>query len=333
MATTEITPTTTESSPDPIKQQFEAWQKTVRPEPKPQESAPAAAPKEEIAAAPEVEGEQETASAPATESTSQEPKPRKNAESRIKELVSERNEWRDRFTSLENEVKKLREAKPEPVKAESQPAKTEKKARPNFLTWDKTPEEFQKAEDDWLKEHDQELLANARQLIAQEREQAELNAEYAEIKKQYPDFDTVALPFGQKLSAEGNPAVMQAVRQSDVRKHLLWYMSKDAKSADEIVALAKSNPIAAIKKIAWFEDQIRAELANPKEEKERNAEAEPETKKQSVPAPPETKASKPPSEVGGRAAAPPDALESASRRRDFKAFEQEATRRYLEKRK
>lgn len=297
-------------------EQREHWNKTGNiPEPpkKEADSASADAPKEAKS-----EGKPKSAAEPEA-APKQESKGKQTAEERIAELISDRKRLEERLRKLESQPA----TKPEAVKEKAEPPK-----RPNPYTFKGTPEEFEKAMDDYeaAKEESQERRFVEKQLANARNQQ--FTAKVNEARQRYgaEAFDGTVEPTSKAIMEQAAPTVKEYLQQSDLFADLLYVIGGNQKSLDDFLASAKSNPVAAIRKLAFLEIEIGNELSKGKAKSEEKDEPKPE-KKAEAPAKPEPRAPKPPSEVGGRGTAPTDELEEAARSGDFRKFEAEENRR------
>lgn len=324
-----------------VEKEFSAWQKTIRPpetQPKPQEPAPADAPKVETA-----EEKSETAPEPAAGLEQKEKRPgqKLSAEERISQLVARNKEHEDRYAKLEKELRELREAQTKP--AASSPAKAEPEPelkRPNWATWQGTVEEFDAAMEKYEAQKETRLRDTLKREIQEQHAQEELNRKTSEMLKEartkYADFNEVTKPvheaFDKAMREQKlHPAVIARMGKSKYAADIFYNLGKDPAVFERFLASATSDPFDALDRIRDVERLMEDEADKASEPKETPA---PKAEKEEKPsAPPETKASKPPAEVGGRSVAPADAADAATKRRDFREFDREMTRRYVEKRK
>ena len=147
-----------------------------------------------------------------------------------------------------------------------------------------------------------------------------------EARKHYGEsFDDVAKPAYKEIMESGiDMPVLAVLGSSEYLPHLMYTLGPE--TAD-FIALAKANPIAAIRKAVLMEGLIAAELKKTAEPKE----AKPEVKAESKPEPspePKPRAPKPPTEVGGRGAPAERADLAAARAGNFRDFDAEMKRKY-----
>lgn len=321
-------------------EQREHWNKTgdIPETPEAQDSAPADK-KDAKEVKPEPDGK--SAAEPGTAKTQEKqrkPGEKLNAEERISQLSGQVKELK---TKLEERDRAREAATQPPAKVETteKPTQSELKAPVKPKIDDKnadgtakfkTFEEFDEAKDKYFEDltdfKTKEALRQADQERAQKASEQVLNQQMTEARKQYADFDEVAGPILKSVfeNKEIHGAVKQAINNSPVLPHLLYGLGGNQKQLDNLVALSKSDPIEAIKRLGAIEDLVIQELAKASGAKDQGGDADAGKK-----SPVETKprAPKPPSEVGGRGTAPEDALVAAARANDFGSFDAEQTRR------
>ncbi len=191
----------------------------------------------------------------------------------------------------------------------------------------------------------QELAADAQRRATAEC-QKELTTRVEEAKKRYPDFEERIQPAVKAITEDQQiPFAVKAVmNDSPVFVDLMYVLAEPAALKD-LVATAKSNPAAAIRKIVLTEQLVQAELAKAQgkdksgdkaadkttdtgDGKTRDASGKFTSEKTSdAAAETKVRAPKPPSEVGGRGTTTEDALRTAAAANDFQAFEAEQNRR------
>jgi hypothetical protein len=283
---------------------------------------------EDAAPSPEAEPKAETVPASEAEKTQQEKpakaeKPKQTAE--------------DRIAQLEATIEKIRKGAglKEAQKVEPPATKVEQVeqqfTRPKPTPEDKNPDgtpKFSVYEDyiedlaDWKSEQ-REAKRDKEQ--AQQAQTRELNAKVESARSRYENFDDVLQPTVDAIVGDAaiSPVVKHMLNDSEVLPDLIFTIGSSEKELASFVKMAKENPGKALRYIALTESLIAEELEGKAKP---TSEAKPEP-----PAKPQTAAPKPPSEVGGRAASPGDALESAAKANDFRAFKAEANRRAIAK--
>ena len=258
----------------------------------------------------------------------------KPVDKRIKQLLDERKEERERLAKLETELAEFRKgAKP----AETKPTPEAQKAaeppkRPRmaeFLNVNGTldSEKYEAAMDKYetdkeaFREHENRVKnASAEQGRMIDKWKSDLKGKYSE-KADGIDVKTTV----DKLvsTVKDAPAFAAFVNDSEVFTDLLYVLGTDPK-LDEFLELAKTNPTKAIRKLIALEAGVQAELS-----KETKAPAVEPPKAEKKPEEPKPRAPKPPPEVGGRGASTEDAGVSAAKDGNFSAFDIEQKRRYM----
>ena len=300
-------------TPDPPKTEESAPQQTAEPEKA--ESAPESAPE------------------PPQEKAKGKPKGTGTPEEkRIPQLLSERNALEKRVAELEKQLKEGAA----PTKAEPAPQPKPGLEAPKKPKWEefqaqgKTYEEYDAAKDEYF-----EKLAEFKSKMAVEedrkaRAQAEVDRTVAErlasAEKLYPDYREVAAPAMERLGAEAHPLVKEMLSSSEYLAHMLYVMGKDAGELASFLGMAKSNPFAAMRKIAIYEQLIKEELTKPKGEAKAESEAEPPKPESSKPAKKVTSVPPPLEEVGGKVTKAPDPLAEALAAGDVGAYRRELNR-------
>ncbi len=263
--------------------------------PEPAESAPADAPEETA----ETEGD-EPETAPAAEpEDAQELTQKAKTKKRIEQLLAEKKELQRKLEAA---------AKPD-ANPGSSPAQAQQPQAPrNFAEWEsqfkpsKWLEEYAKANPQ--AEYEDATYAMARYAAKvekhfdsiEQRVQAEMRAlesKVSEARERYEDFEEIRGNFISKAVAEDRTPlipveVLKAINDSDRIADLLYVIGGDETALNEFIALAKSDPVKAIKRVGQLEVGITQELSKAK--------AEPSTK---APEKKQTTAPKPPSPVGG----------------------------------
>lgn len=308
----------------------EAWNKgeaspqTLEDPSKPADSAPAETPSDIAPGAEPGNSPQEKAA---------KGKSKEDSEQRWKKLSEEKGNLQRKVEELERQLSAPRDnrqiSQPAPEKPEPKAAVIPKPTlndvdpgtgKPKYAS----VEEWADARDDWnekriLSEIDgrqtrvqkETQLAESRKVLLAKFEQ---RAE--EARKKLPDFDDVALKTPLPIR-EGSVADA-FLMESDHGAKLLYEL---AKNVPELERIQKLNPIAQARELVYLE-LLHGGLDSLKKDARFSDLL-------SSPAIPVTRAPKPPSELGGRGTSPSDALESAAKANDFRAFKAEANRRAL----
>ena len=290
----------------------------------------------------EAQAESGTRTAPEAEST-QEPKKAgkrtSDAGTRLTEILDDLK--RAGLTPAELKTFK-REAQQEAKKAESQPAPAKQEApkakapvKPNIDDF-KTLAEYDDAHDKWVDEMTSykatEAVAKMRAEDAQKVAEREFQSKIDEAKSRYPDLIETIEPARQAIfeDKDVHPAVKAMVDASPVFTDLLYVMGKKTDDLKRLTALAKTNPIEALREVVLLDALVREERSGKTEEKKADASKEEPAK---VPAKRVPNAPDPGYEVSGNNAAPPDVVGGAVKRNDFSTFQQEMNRRSIARRK
>jgi hypothetical protein len=259
------------------------------------ESAPADTPEETE----EAEGDEpETEPESDPEEAQEQPPKGSGAEKRIKQLLAKTKE-------LEAQLAGKQDVKPESSPVPQQPLTRTKptaedkdsSGNPKPTVDDKNPDGTPKYTD-WDTYNEDFVDWKAEQKVAEyKREQAQqealkaLNSTLEKARERYDDADEVIFPAAKTINEAKIPqAVKEVFAGSDLFIDLCYVVGSDPDELKQFVALAQSNPRAAIGKVFEYERGIREELSKPRDDKGKFT-AAPETKKTSAP--------KPPSPVGG----------------------------------
>lgn len=281
--------------------------------------------------------------APASEAGHQEKPKRDNAESRLKELLADLKNAG--FTPAELKTFKREAAAAQP-KAESTPApkievKAEATADPEAPKEpDIKAKEFQ-GEDGWekyeaaVRKYNREFAEFASKKAVLEfqdsqrrgQELQRVQAQITEGRAKYQDFDEKAMPVIEALSADPKSPLYEMVGRSPVFQHLVYVIGGER---EEFLALAKSDPWAAVSKAAVMQALIMEELkGGGKSEGDKPRNADGTFVKTESPVKKVSGAPPPPKEVGGTAAAPGDKVEESVKKRDFASYKAEMNRKEM----
>ncbi|HZW05386.1 MAG TPA: hypothetical protein VFF58_00630 [Candidatus Nitrosotalea sp.] len=351
---------TTQTPATPAVTEYNGWDAEGTPirvePPKAQDSAPA---KEKAApdSAPDSKSGK-TADNASDSATDKDPKPhlktKEDTEKRFKEILDENKTLQRRIESLERGERKTSDTRE--TKQDSQPAAEVYKPldEKEFFKGNpaagqaghKTYEDFVRAsgrhEGEWAA---RQAIAAENQRRATEAAAKELNASIEEAKKRYPDYQARIEPAVKAITEDQQiPFPVKAVINDSPAFVDLMYVLAEPTALADLIATAKTNPAAAIRKIVLTEQLVIAELAKAKgadksgkdgkgagenDGKTRDASGKfvsPE-EKDGAASEPKPRAPKPPSEVGGRGTASEDALVTAAKSNNFKDFETEQWRR------
>lgn len=325
-STAQATPVT-----DLNQDQYTHWRKTgetpkIEATPK-ADSTPAPKESSEV----EAEAETKTSTASEAESTSQKPK-RDNAETRIKELLANNKRLTEELTQLKA-PKTTEKTESSPVKAE--PQYTRPKPKDSDTNSDgsskyATFEDYMEDLADWKAE--QRIAQNEREKQNQAEARA-LQSKIEEARGRYTDADSVIVPTSTAVFSDQQiPAVLkQVVNDSPVLVDLLYVMGSNAEDFNAWIALAKSDPGKALRKVVLMEKLVEDELAGKAKEVTRadngqfvSSEKKKVSSAQKFP---------PPKEVSTTAAPPEDAVESAKNSGDFRAYREAMNKKEIAARK
>lgn len=314
-------------------EQREHWNQTGEQPvpPKKQDSAPASTPEKKGVSEPKGKTAAEPETARPQDKKDRKPGEKKTADERIADLIAENKrlkeeQERSRASATQPTSKEpTKDAAKEPTKAAEAPK------RPNPFTWKGTAEDYEKAMDTWEAHQKQQAVSEYQmnQRFAAAQEQMKTMVEDA--KARYADYETTVKPAVEQLfaSAKDIPEMVQvAVNRTPHLADVLYVLGGDQKALQDFINTAKTDPVAAIHKLFFVEQEVTKELAKAKGDgkaADAKGEAKPGTKE--TPVEPKPRAPKPPSEVGGRGAPGERPDVEAARTGDFRSFEAEQRRR------
>jgi hypothetical protein len=164
-----------------------------------------------------------------------------------------------------------------------------------------------------------------------QKQQAEKVAkEFAAAEQKYPDYKEKSQPLIDALIGEMqaapeaktiHPVILEAIGSNPLCADILYVLGPNK---DEFLALARSNPVAALEKVAVIKHLISEEFAKAKPAESKEPKEEKKTPVETV-----TRAPKPPSEVGGRATTADDEGQQAAKSGDFRSAKAAWTRDYV----
>jgi hypothetical protein len=306
------------------------------------EAKPKAPAKKESSEAPREGAENH---APASEAGStQEKKTRSNADTRLNEILADLR--RSGLTPAElktfrreAQAAQTEQAKPEPTvkppETKADPAAPKKPDAKDFKTW----EEFEAAKDEYHEKlvdyRSQKAIADYQASQQQQALQRELQAKFAEAKTRYGDeAETTIVSAARAIAADTgiSAAVKSMIDGSPVATDLLYVMGSKPPEFEEFLALARTNPAAAIRKVVLTESLVAEELAKaPKTAAATsgNQAGDRDESGKFTPAKKVTSAPPPPREAAGRSAPPADEAERAALTGDFRTFRDAENRKDL----
>lgn len=307
----QVVPSPTKMSAD----EYAAWRATGA-LPKADKASSGAEKSAEPAAASEAEKPQEKAQKRAT---AEDRKAELNRE--IRELLEKKN-----ALSRELDTPRKQESQPAPVPPEVYvPLKEDSYFKDNpGAQYEDYLRAAARHEAKW--EVRQEMQAD-RQRQQIEAAQKTLIGQVTEAQKRYPDFDQRIAPALQGIA--NDPQVPESVKlmfsESPVMPDLL-YVFGDPAALQDLIATAKSNPGAALRKIVLTENLVLEELRGKVSGTDKDGGKEKEAARDSTgkfvpPAKKITSAPSPPSQVGGNGTTPVDEIGEAVKMGGVKGFQ------------
>jgi hypothetical protein len=329
-------------------EQRQSWRETGEvPQPKPQESAPAKKDAKDHAApdsAPESKDQPRQDSAPdkSQQKPQFKPKTKEDTEKRFQELTDRLKKAEERAEAAE------RRAAPEKREPEqkSQPAPEPYKRLDEKEFFAKNPKAtyedyidaaIQHGAKEQAKQVVSQELAAERQRLSQESAAKELRVKVDEGRQRYPDMDEKLWPALKAFTEDQKIpfAVKALVNDSDVLVDLMYVLASDATEFRAFLALAKTSPGLAIRKLVTTEALVKETLSGkkkPNSETPRGNDGKfqrtDEAAKPEAAAEPVTRHSRVPVEVGGRGSASEDGAAAAVKANDFRRAKQEFNRDY-----
>lgn len=271
-------------------------------------------------------------------------------ESRIDQLVSERDSLKARLEALEAGKKDgTGESSPGPAKdakAESSPApegpqRPVKPKQEDFDSWEK----YETAQDKYLEDladfkatqRLEEHTQRQRQEAATQEMQKRLNA----AKERYGQEAETAIVGTAKTifdDAKVAPALKAALGRSDVIVDALYVMGSDAEELKEFLNLAKNDPIEALRKWFTVEALVKEELNNGTGKAAATTNGTPARgsdgkflPEKASDKPAKREAPSPPRELNGNTTPVGDERERAAKTGDFRSFKADADRRDVQR--
>ena len=283
------------------------------------------------------EGDEPEETAPAPEAgKKQEPKPRDNAETRLRGILADLKAagyTPAELKTLRREAQRVEPAAPakvEPPKVEQKTAKSDRPARPVF--GDKQGEtwaEFQERDSEWVAAIAENAVQNYRKQQAEEASQRELRGQVDAAKGRYgPEAEaTIGRTVDTLIAADISPAVKAMINDSPVLIDLAYVIGDKPDELADFIALSKAKPTEALRRLVLMERLVQDELAKP------GSTARDDTGKflPKVPEKKTTAAPPPPTEVSSRGAAPLDDGECAAATGDFETFKGTRNRADMER--
>src|SRR5437899_2106497 len=310
----------------------------IEPETPPAKQDSAPAEKDKAAADSAPQKDQKTADSASDSATDKDQKPhqktKQDTDRRFREILDENKTLKSRLDALERaKPSDTRDTKPasQPAKEEYKPLdETEYfKANPK-ATYEDFVRTAAKHEAKW--EADRrvtEAIAAERQRLAVEAASKDLSAKVAEAEKRYgkDEYQSRVKPASEGLMADHVPFAVKAVINDSPVFADLMYVLGEPEALKDLIATARTNPTAALRKVMLTEQLVQAELAKAsggtgKDDGDKSSRSSETAASQTKP-----RAPKPITEVGGRGSAPDDPLRTAAAAGDFRSFDTEMTRR------
>ena len=249
-------------------EQREHWNQTGEQPvpPKKQDSATSSTPEKKGASEPKgkTAAEPETARPQDKDKKDRKPGEKLTADERIAQLNAKAKQLEAELA----EARKTPVTKPTPEAKAVEPAKAaEAPKRPNPFTWKGTAEDYEKAMDTWEAHQKQQAVSEYQmnQRFAAAQEQMKTMVEDA--KARYADYETTVKPAVEQLfaSAKDIPEMVQvAVNRTPHLADVLYVLGGDQKALQDFIDTAKTDPVAAIHKLFFVEQEVTKELAKVK---------------------------------------------------------------------
>lgn len=231
----------------------------------------------------ETEGESLKPSPDSDPDDKQEPTAPTKADKRIKQLLAERYELEQKLAAATKPGDK-QDSTPTKANESTQyafPKPTAEDKNPDGTPKFKDYEDVVEAISRWAAK--EERTTWEREHAAQEADKS-LRGKYEEARERYEDADAVIIPASKAIQEAKIPlAVKEVFGQSEFLMDLCYVVGSDPDELEKFIALAQTNPRAAIGKVFEYERGIREALSTPRDDKGK-FEA-PETKKTSAPKP------------------------------------------------
>lgn len=266
---------------------------------------PLSSPADSTPAAPAVQAAStDASSAPASEPGTSPTK--RNADTRIQELLTERHTSKERITALEREIETLRRPPVPDAPAASSPATATGDAFPEHADWIAKPGHETRSYEDYLDaraDHRAEIRQRERQRET-DQQQARQAAEtvtrgYQDrldtFRTDHADFDDVIAPILTWASPNA-AALVEAIQRSEAGPALAYALGQDQAACKRLLGLP---PVVALVELGKLEAKLTT--APP-------------------PGKPITEAPTPPTTLGRRAADPTDEADAAVAAGDVVAF-------------
>lgn len=272
-------------------------------------------------------------------------KGRDNAESRIKQLIADRDSLKAKIEALESGKGASGDSPTAPdkhVKAAPSPApelkRPDRPKQEDFDDWDS----YEKAQDKYLEDlADFKAAGRLEEHTRKQRQQAatqEMQSRLDQAKERYGAEAEAKVTASAKTifeDASVAPALKAAIGRSDVIVDALYVLGSDETELSGFLELSKTDPLEALRKWFTVEALVKEELkSNPAKGAAAGAPARgPDGKflppQQATPA--KREAPSPPRELNGNATPTGDERERAAKTGDFRSFKSDADRRDMQR--
>lgn len=260
----------------------------------------------------------------------------RNAETRIKQLAAERDQYKAKLEALETGKKDApAESSPAPakdVKAESStaPDKPKKPAQDDFDSWDAYETARDQYWEDMADWKAAQRIEADRQRQRQDEQGKQMETRLQEAKERYGDeaetriLDTAHSVFDDARIVQ---PIKQAIGRSKVMVDALYVLGSDPAEFKQFIQLSHEDPLEAIRKWFTVEELVKQELSKAGskpaagEAPARGNDGKFQPAKRSLPAPPV--------ELNGNSSPPGDQSERAASTGNFSAFKQDRDRKDL----
>lgn len=206
-------------------------------------------------------------------------------EKRVKELLAKNKELERKLAAQPPTDVKPESSTAMATQKSSDPQYTRPKPKPEGMNQDGKPyeayEDYVEDLADWSGE---QKLAQYQRAQAEQQARTVLQSKLDDARARYEDADAIIFPTAEAVSkANIPPVVKQVINDSDVFVDLCYVVGSDPEELKKFIALAQSNPRAAIGKVFEYERGIKDALEKGKAE---NGGTAPEKKKTQAPPPP-----------------------------------------------
>ena len=210
-------------------------------------------------------------------------KPISPAEKRIKQLLAEKKELERKLAAQAPTDVKPESSTAPAAQQKPDPQYTRPKPKPDGMSQDGKPyETYEDYVEDLANWSGDQKVAQFQRQQAEQQAQSVVRQKIEDARTRYEDADETIFPTAKAIHDAQIPHVVKAViEDSDVYVDLCYVAGSDPDELAKFIALAQSNPRAAIGKVFEYERGIKEALA-----KNGNAETAPEKKRTQAPPPP-----------------------------------------------